>query len=62
MISDSEPHWGQSAHKDNPSSWNVRDYSARRHEPDKHEYTQAGPQANLSLYWTSRLYAAYGSL
>lgn len=42
MISDSDPHWGQSAHKDNPSLWKVRNYSARCHELDKHEYTQQG--------------------
>lgn len=62
IISDSESHWGQSAHEDSPFYWKVRNYSARCLQPDKHEYTWAGPQANLYLYWTGRLYGANGSL
>lgn len=51
VIFDSELHWEQSAHKDSPSQWKVQNYS-----PDKHKYTWAGPQANLHLRWTRRLY------
>lgn len=49
-------------HRDGPFCWKVRNYSARCHQLDKHEYTWAGPRVNLYLYWTWRLYGANRSL
>ena len=40
----------------------MRNYSAHCHQGDRPEYTGAGPQANLYLYWTERLYGGNGSL
>lgn len=60
IISESELHRVQSTHRVQDKK--VRNYSAPSRQPDQHKYTWAGPQANLHLYWSRRLYGVNGSL